>query len=329
MKKIRYIRAINEALDEEFARDDRFFLVGEEVAEGGTWGDMRKLHGKYGSKRIKSTPISESAFMGLANGAAMAGLRPVVHLMFMDFVTVCMDPLVNHIAKARYLFNGMFTLPITIITTTGAGLNAGPQHSQSLEAWFAHVPGLKVVMPSTAYDAKGLLKASLRDDNPVFYIYNKTLIAKMEEIPEEEYVVPLGKAHIKREGKDVTVVATSKMVYDALSAAEKLAAEGIGVEVVDPRTISPLDIETIVASVKKTGRLVIAHEATKFMGIGAEIAAQVAETALDYLDAPIKRLGSPFCPIPASPPLEKAYIPGEADIMASVREVMGVEAKGA
>ncbi len=212
MKEIMYVRALTEALDEEMARDDRVFLIGEDLGRNeGSFSQTRGLLAKYGEKRVKDTPISESAFMGLALGAAMAGLRPVVDVMFMDFINVCMDPLVNHIAKASYMFGGQYRIPIVIMSTVGAGLGAGPHHSQNLEAWFAHVPGLKVVMPSTHYDVKGLMKASIRDDNPVLFLYDKTIIALKGQIPEEEYLVPLGKAEVKREGNDVTVVATSKM----------------------------------------------------------------------------------------------------------------------
>jgi len=323
VKEIRYIRALTEALDEELARDESVFLIGEDLGQGGgTFTETQGLLAKHGEQRIKDTPISESAFMGLALGAAMVGLRPIVEVMFMDFINVCMDPLVNHIAKFRYMSGGQFRVPIVIISAVGAGLGAGPHHSQCLEAWFAHVPGLKVVMPSTPYDVKGLLKAAIRDDNPVLFLYDKTIIAVKGQIPEEEYLVPLGKAEVKREGKDVTVVATSKMVIEALAAAEKLAAEGVSVEVIDPRTISPMDMGTILNSVKKTGRLVIVHEAVKKFGIGAEIAATVAEEALDFLDAPIKRVGAPFVPVPISSTEEKAYMPDADNVIAAVRAVI-------
>ena len=323
MKEIRYIRALTEALDEELARDERVFIMGEDLGQGGgTFTETQGLLAKHGKNRIKDTPISESAFMGLALGAAMVGLRPVVHVMFMDFINVCMDPLVNHIAKFRYMSGGQFNVPIVIFSAIGAGLGAGPHHSQCLEAWFAHVPGLKVVMPSTPYDVKGLLKTAIRDDNPILFLYDKTIIAAKGQIPEEEYLVPLGKADVKREGNNVTVVATSKMVIEALTAAEKLAAEGISVEVIDPRTISPIDMQTILNSVKKTGRLVIVHEAVKKFGIGAEIAATVAEEALDFLDAPIQRVGAPFVPVPISPTEEKAYMPDADKVIAAIRAII-------
>jgi pyruvate dehydrogenase E1 component beta subunit len=324
MKQLRYIRAITEALEEEMARDDDVFIIGEDVGRaGGIFSATRGLYEKFGPDRVKDTPISEAAFLGLALGAAISGLRPVVEIMFIDFITVCMDQLVNQIAKFRYMFGGQYKVPMVIRTLAGGGLSAGPHHSQCLEAWFTHIPGIKVVMPSTPYDVKGLLKATIRDDNPVLFIEHKDLLRLNGDVPEEEYLIPLGKADIKRSGKDVTVVATSKMVHEALTAAEKLAEEGIELEVIDPRTLSPLDMETILTSVKKTGRLVVAHEAVKFCGFGAEIAAAIAEEAFDYLDAPIKRIGAPFTPVPFSPPLEKTYLVGSQQIIEAVKEIVG------
>jgi len=323
LKEIRYIRAITEALREEMARDDTVFVIGEDVgAGGGAFSATRGLLEEFGERRVKDAPISESGFVGLAFGAAMTGLRPVVEVMFSDFLTVCMDQIVNEIAKARYMFGGQFKVPLTIRTPAGAAGNAGPQHSQCLEAWFAHVPGLKGVMPSTIYDIKGLLKSSIRDDNPVLFIEHKGLHALKEEIPEEEYTIPLGQADIKREGSDVTVVATARMVYEAMTAAGELAADGISIEIVDPRTISPLDNETILNSVKKTGRVVIAQEAVKTGGFGSEIAAIIAEEAIDYLDAPVKRVGAPFTPMPFSKPLEEFYLPSSKDIIRAIKEII-------
>lgn len=322
MRELSYLRAITEALEEEMRRDETVFLIGEDLSNGGAFGATRGLVEKFGKERVKDTPISESAFMGLSLGAAISGLRPVVEVMFMDFITVCMDQVVNHVAKFRYMFGGQYKVPLVIRTLAGAGLAAGPHHSQSLEVWFTHIPGLKVVMPSTPYDAKGLLKASIRDDDPVLFIEHKMLLRVKGEVPEEEYLVPLGKADVKRHGKDVTVVATGKMVHEALEAASRLSREGIEVEVIDPRSLNPLDLETILESVKKTGRLVVVHEAVKFCGFGAEIAAAVAEEAIDYLDAPIKRIGAPFTPIPFSPSLEKEYLPDREDIIRTVREVV-------
>lgn len=323
MKETTYIRAINEALREEMARDPSVVLIGLDVGpSGGAFSASRGLYQEFGPKRVRDYPLSENSLIGLASGAAVTGLRPVVEIMFLDFLALAMDPLVNGAAKARAQFGAQYDkVPLTIRTPVGKG--AGADHCQSLEAWFAHVPGLKVVMPSTVYDVKGLLKASIRDNNPVLFIEHLALLRTKEEIPEEEYIIPLGKAHIKREGSDVTVVAVGRMVYDALKAADRLAAEGISVEVVDPRTISPLDKETILKSVAKTNKLVIAHEAVKTGGVGAEIAAIVAEEALDSLDAPIKRVGGAFAPISFCPPLEKAVLPSDEDIVKAVKEIAG------
>ncbi|MGO9620454.1 MAG: alpha-ketoacid dehydrogenase subunit beta [Desulfobaccales bacterium] len=321
MREIRYIRAITEALHEEMARDEDIFIIGEDVGgPGGAFSATKGLLEKYGERRVKDTPISESAIVGLAIGAAIQGLRPVAEIMFADFLTVCMDQIVNQMAKARYMFGGLYKLPVVIRTPCGGGLNAGPQHSQCLESWFAHVPGLKVVMPATPYDVKGLLKSSIRDDNPVLFLENKALYALMGEIPEEEYLVPLGKADVKRPGKDVTVVATSRMVHQALAGAKVLANEGIDVEVIDLRTINPLDKETIFNSVEKTSKLVVAHEAVKAFGIGAEIAAMVCEEMIDHLDAPVLRVGAPFVPVPFN--LENLYLPNSADVIKAVKRVM-------
>jgi len=306
------------------ARDKSVIVIGEDVgSSGGTFSATRGLLEEFGRQRVIDTPISESSFTGLALGAATTGLRPVVEIMFMDFLTTCMDPIVNQIAKARYMFGEQFKVPLTIRTPAGGGLSAGPQHSQCLEAWFAHVPGIKVVMPSTIYDVKGLLKSSIRDDNPVLFIEHKGLHSLKGNIPEEEYTIPLGQADVKREGSDVTIVATARMVFEAMTAADKLAADGISVEIVDPLTISPLDKETILNSVKKTNKVVVVHEAVKTMGIGAEIAAIIADEAFDYLDAPIKRVGAPFVPVPFSKPLEKSYLPSSDSIVAAVKEIVG------
>lgn len=323
MREISYVRAIGEALREEMQRDPNIFLAGEDIGpSGGTFGMTRGLHKEFGDARVKDTPISEAAIVGLAVGAAAAGARPVVEIMFDDFITIAMDQIVNQAAKMRYMFGGKLRLPITIRTMCGAGLNAGPQHSQSLESWFVHVPGLKVVMPSTPYDVKGLLKAAIRDDNPVIFLENKALHGTRQAVPDEDYVIPLGKAEIKREGRDVTVVAISQMVPKAIAAANQLAAEGIEVEVVDPRTLSPLDKETILASVRKTGRLVVVHEAVGPCGFGAEIAAIVADEAFSSLRAPVKRVTAPFTPVPFSKPLEAFYLPNAERIAQAVKGVL-------
>jgi len=321
MKETRYVRAITEALSEEMARDENVFVIGEDVGgPGGAFSATKGLLETFGERRVRDTPISESAIVGLAIGAAAQGLRPVAEIMFMDFLTVCMDQIVNQMAKMRYMFGGIYKLPVVIRAPCGGGLNAGPQHSQCLESWFAHVPGLKVVMPATPYDVKGLLKASIRDDNPILFIENKALYALKGEIPEEEYLVPIGKADVKRAGKDATVVATSRMVHQSLEAAKVLSNEGIDVEVIDLRTINPLDKETIFKSVEKTSKLVIAHEAVKAFGIGAEIAAMVCEEMIDCLDAPVLRVGAPFVPVPFN--VEKLYLPNSEDVVKAVKKVM-------
>jgi pyruvate dehydrogenase E1 component beta subunit len=321
VKEVRYIKAINEALHEEMARDESVFIIGEDVgAPGGAFGGTRGLLQAFGERRVKDTPISESAIMGLALGAAMKGLRPVVEIMFADFLPVCMDQIVNQIAKTRFMFGGQFTAPLVIRAPGGAGLNAGPQHSQSLEAWFAHVPGLKVVMPATPMDAKGMLKSAIRDDDPVLFLEHKALYAMSGQVPEDEFLVPIGKADIRRTGGDVTIVTASRMVQPSLDAAETLAQQGTQAEVIDLRSLTPLDKDAIFTSVEKTSRLVIAHEAVKSFGIGAEIAAMVSEEMIDVLDAPVVRVGAPFSPVPFSH--EGDYLPNAADIVRAVEKVM-------
>ncbi len=324
MATMTFADALNDAHRIEMRRDPNVFVVGEDVGiYGGIFGVTKGLLEEFGEMRVRDTPITESAFVGCAVGAAAAGLRPVAELMFVDFIGVCLDQIYNQGAKMRYMFGGKARIPLVLRASCGAGIGAAAQHSQCLEAWFMHVPGLKVVMPSTPADAKGLLISAIRDDNPVVFLEHKLLYATEGEVPEGECTVPLGKADVKRKGEDVTVVATAAMVPKALAAAETLAAEGIGVEVVDPRTLLPLDEETILASVKKTHRLVVVHEAVKFAGPGGEIAAMVAEKAFDYLDAPILRVAAPFSPVPFSPPLEQAFIPSEERIAQAVREVVG------
>jgi pyruvate/2-oxoglutarate/acetoin dehydrogenase E1 component len=323
MSTMMMLQAVNNALKLAMEEDPDVLLLGEDVAEGGAFMASQGLVEQFGEKRIVSTPITESAIIGAAIGAALAGLRPVAELMFVDFIGVCLDQLFNQAAKMRYMFGGKAKVPIVLRTTCGAGFNAGAQHSQSLEAWFMHIPGLKVVMPSTPYDAKGLLISSIRDDNPVVFIEHKALYFEaIGEVPDEIYTIPIGEADIKREGQDITIVATGKMVIHALSAAEKLSAEGISAEVLDPRSLSPLDEDAILESVRKTHRLVIAHEEVKFAGSGAEIAALVAEKAIDYIDSPIIRVGAPFTPVPFSPVLESEFIPGEEDIIQAVKTAM-------
>lgn len=319
-----YIGAINEAFTQLMREDPNIFLAGEDVAGyGGVFGHARGLLDEFGPKRVVDTPISENAIMGLGLGSAATGLRPIVDIMFMDFIGVCMDGIVNQVAKMKYMFGGKATIPLTIHTMSGGGRQSAAQHSQSLEAWFCHVPGLKVVMPSGPYEAKGLLVSAVRDDNPVIVCNVKTLLGARAAVPDELYEIPLGQAHVVRPGDGFTVVATGRMVSEALLAAEALSGEGIDVEVVDPRTLQPLDTETIVGSVRKTHKAVVAHEAVRFGGIGAEIAAQIQEEAFDYLDAPVGRVGAPFTPVPFSPPLEEAYMPTSVTIADEVRRILG------
>lgn len=324
MREVKYWQAINEALTEEMARDERVILVGEDVAlPGGPFSASRGLLEKFGPWRVKDTPISEAAIAGLGVGAALAGLRPVVEIMFMDFLGLAMDQIVNQAAKVSYMSGGRQRLPLTIRTMCGSGRNNGPQHSQNLEAWFAHVPGLKVVWASTAADAKGLLKAAIRDDNPVLVIESLALWTSKDSLEEGEQLAPIGKAVVRRNGTDATLVTAGAMVPRAMAAATQLAGEGIEVEVIDLRTLSPIDHATVLASVARTHRLVIAHDAVKPFGYGAEIAATVAEEALHELDAPIQRVAAPWAPVPFSPALESAYYPQAPQIEAALRSVVG------
>jgi pyruvate/2-oxoglutarate/acetoin dehydrogenase E1 component len=324
MPKLTYRDALREALREEMRKDSSVFLLGEDIGRywGGAFKVTEGLAEEFGDERVRDTPISESAIIGTAVGAAITGMRPVAEIMFGDLTALAMDQIANQAAKIRYMFGGQAKCPLVIRTPFGAGVNIASHHSQSLEAWFMHVPGLFVAMPSTPYDAKGLLKTALQGSNPVFFCEHKLLYPVEDEIPEAEYTIPFGKADIKREGSDVTIVATSYMVHKALEAAEILDEEGISTEVVDPRTLTPLDDQMIIRSVRKTGRIVIVSEDCKTGGVGAEIAALVAQQALDYLDAPIKRLAEPDTPIPFSPPLEQYVIPSEKCIIKVVKEVM-------
>lgn len=317
-----YMQALNDALREEMERDPNVLVFGEDVGQfGGCFGVTKGLYEQFGERRVRDTPITESAIIGAATGAAAAGLRPVCELMFVDFIGVCMDQLFNQAAKMRYMFGGKTTIPMVLRAPQGAGIGAAAQHSQSLEAWFMHIPGLKVVLPATPADAYGLLLTAIRDDNPVVFLEHKMLYGVEGEVPDDAGPIPFGQANVCREGTDVTIVAFSKLVYSALEAAETLAGKGISVEVIDPRTVTPLDMDTILTSVKKTHSLVVAHEAVKIGGVGAEIAAQVAEAAIDYLDAPIMRVGAPFTPVPFSPPLEAAFTPGAEEIIAAVQQI--------
>jgi len=324
VRKITYREALREALKEEMQRDSTVFLLGEDIGKywGGAFKVTEGLAEEFGDERVRDTPISESAIIGTAVGAAITGMRPVAEIMFGDLTALAMDQIANQAAKIRYMFGGQASCPLVIRTPFGAGVNIASHHSQSLEAWFIHVPGLYVAVPSTPYDAKGLLKTAIRGNNPVFFCEHKLLYPIEDEVPEEEYTIPFGVADVKREGADVTIVATLYMVHKALNAAKQLEKEGIDAEVVDPRTLTPLDKEAVIRSVKKTGRLVIVSEDCKTAGVSAEIAAMVAEEAIDYLDASIKRVAEPDTPIPFSPPLEQYVIPDEKAIMKAVKKVV-------
>lgn len=319
MREITYAQAINEALAYNLEKDPRVFLMGEDIGRyGGIFQVTAGLLDKFGSERVIDTPISEAAFVGGAVGAAMTGMRPIVEIMFIDFTTVAMDMIVNQMAKIHYMFGGRGKVPMVLRTNIGAGRGAAAQHSQSFHSFFMHIPGLIVVTPSTPYDAKGLLNTSIQDENPVVFVEHKKLYITKGDVPEGHYTIPFGKADVKREGKDMTIIATHAMVARSLSVAEEFSKEGIEIEVIDPRTLRPLDKGTILESVKKTGRLIVADEGTVTCGVGAEISASVAEEAIEYLQAPILRIGSPDTPVPFSPPLEKIYIPDEDDVREAV-----------
>jgi len=323
MRKINYRQALNEALREEMLRDERVFIMGEDVGiYGGAYGVTRGLYDEFGPERVRDTPISEAAIAGAAAGAAMTGMRPVAEIMYIDFITLAMDQIVNIAAKNRYMFGGKSIVPAVYRTQGGAGRGIAAHHSGSLEAWFIHSPGIFVVMPSTPFDAKGLLKTCIRDNNPILFIEHKMLYNVEGEVPDVEYTVPLGVADIKRVGTDVTIIAYSRMVHTALEAAEELAKEGIEAEVIDPRTLKPLDINTIINSVKKTHRAIVVHEACKTCGFGAEIASLVMEEAFDYLDAPVIRVAGADVPIPMSPVLETEVIPSKEKIIDAVKKII-------
>lgn len=324
MREVTVRDALREALREEMQRDKTVFLLGEDIGRywGGAFGITKGLAEEFGDERVRDTPISENAVIGVGIGAAITGMRPVAEIMFGDLSALAMDQICNQAAKIRYMFGGQATVPLVVRTPFGAGVNIASHHSQSLEAWFMHTPGLYVAVPSTPYDAKGLLKTAIRGNDPVFFVEHKLLYPVKGMIPEDDYVVPFGMADVKREGSDVTIVATLFMVHKALAAAEQLREEGISVEVVDPRTLTPLDRPAIVKSVKKTGRLVVVSEDCRTAGVSAEIVAVVAEEALDYLDAPIKRVAEPDTPIPFSPALEKSVIPDERSIVKAVKEIV-------
>lgn len=324
MREITYAEAIREALRQEMRADQRVFLIGEDLGVyGGAFGVTDGLLQEFGAERVIDTPISELAIAGAAAGAALTGMRPVAEIMFMDFTTLASEQLVNQAAKIRFMFGGKATVPMVLRTPAGSGTGAAAQHSQSLEAWFVHVPGLKVVMPSTPFDVKGLLIGSIRDNNPVVFVEHKLLYKTKGHVPEEPYSLPLGQSEIKRKGKDLTIVATSIMVKRSLEAAESLAEENIEVEIVDPRTLKPLDLEPMIKSTKKTGRVMIVHEACKTGGVGAEISARLGESeAFNYLEAPLVRLAGRDMPIPYNRTLEHHTVPQVEDIVATARQIV-------
>jgi pyruvate/2-oxoglutarate/acetoin dehydrogenase E1 component len=323
LPEVTYVESLRRTLREEMERDPSLTLIGEDIGRyGGIFGVTKGLLEEFGPHRVRSTPISESAIIGSALGAAMTGIRTVAEIMYVDFTTCAMDQIVNQVAKMRYMSGGKAKIPLVIRTQGGGGRGNAAQHSQSLEALFLHIPGLKIVMPSTPYDARGLLKTAIRDDNPVLFIEHKLLYATKGSIPDGEYFIPFGQADLKRRGKDVTVMAVSYMVTKALKAAELLAKEGIELEVIDLRTLVPFDLETSLQSIRKTNRAIIVHEGCRRGGIGAEVASTITEQAFDYLDAPIERVGSLDVPIPYSEPLENAVIPGEEKIISAVKKVL-------
>lgn len=322
-RRITYRQAINEAFHQEMARDERVIMIGEDIGQiGGIFGLTPGLRDRFGAERVRDTPISEGVIGGAAVGAALSGLRPVVEIQLFDFVTHMMDAIVNQAAKARFMLGGAARVPVVFRGPQGAGIRLAAQHCQSLEAWFAHVPGLEVYAPSSAYDAKGLMAAAIRSDNPVVFLEHKLLYLGGEEaVPEADYAIAPGRARIVREGCDVTVIATLAMVDRAVQAAGRLEKDGISVEIIDPRTISPFDIETVVASIRKTNRAVVVHEAVTFGGFGGEIAAQIMEQAFDWLDAPVRRVGAPMMPVPYNDRLEREYMPSAATIAQAIKEV--------
>ena len=318
----RFVDALREGIAEEMRADPRVMILGEDVAVGGAFGVTQGLVDEFGPGRVINTPISEDTIMGIAVGAAVAGKRPIVEIMFVDFITLAMNQLVNHAAKVHFMSGGQLAVPMVIRVQQGAQGGWGSQHSQSLEAWFAHVPGLKVVAPGSAADANRLIRASIRDDSPVVFIEHRGLYFRHDPDGLEPGESVLGKAHIVREGSDITLVSYSRMLTECLEAAEDLAGKGISVEVIDLRSLVPLDIDTVIESVRKTNRLAVAHEAVVQGGLGAEIAARVQEMAMDYLDAPVLRIGAPYTPPPASPKLERAFVPDRAGIAARLHRML-------
>jgi acetoin:2,6-dichlorophenolindophenol oxidoreductase subunit beta len=323
MAELSYREAVRDALSTAMRRDDDVFVMGEDIAEmGGSMGVTQGMLDEFGPERVRNTPISEMALVGAGIGAAMQGMRPVVEVMYEDFLTLACEQIVNQAAKHRYMSGGQLKVPLTVRTQGGAGWSPGAQHAQQLEAWFVHIPGLKVMFASTPTDVRGLLYTAIYDDNPVVFFEHRTLYGIKEEVPDELEGIPLGQGRVHREGSDVTVVATGRLVHESLRAAEEAESDGISVEVWDPRTLQPLDVDGLVASVKKTNRVVVAHEAITRMGFGAEIAAVVGEQAFDWLDAPVERVGAKFAPLPFAPVMEEYVVPHAADVLAAVRRTV-------
>ena len=326
MAELSYREAVRDAMSTAMRRDDDVFIMGEDIAEmGGSMGVTQGMLEEFGPERVRNTPISEMAIVGAGIGAAIAGMRPIVEIMYQDFTTLAMEQIVSQAAKHRYMSGGQIKVPITIRTQGGAGWSPGAQHAQQLEAWFVHVPGLKVVFPSTPEDVRGLLWSSIYEDNPIVLFEHRTLYGIKGEVPDEIEPIEIGKARLHREGEDVTVVATGRLVHESLKAAEQAAEEGISVEVFDPRTLQPLDEDALIASVQKTNRAVVAHEAVTRMGWGAEVAAVVQEKAFDYLDAPVARVGAKFTPIPFAPVMEEWVVPHAKDVLAAIKKTVGKE----
>lgn len=317
--EITFVEAIRSTLARAMRQDERVIVLGEDVAEGGPYLATAGLAEEFGRERVRNTPISEGTVCGVAVGAAQSGLRPVVEIMFIDFITLALDQLANQAAKAHFMSGGQLSVPLVLRTQGGSGQRNGAQHSQSLEAWITHVPGLKVVMPSGAADAAGLLQTAIADPNPVVFVENKALYFRRQPVSDPPEAVPIGRARTVRAGRHVTIVALSRMLDDALGAADRLAEDGVEAEVIDPRTLVPLDLETLAQSVRRTGRVVVAHEAVTAGGFGAELAAQLQAAAFDYLEAPIQRVGAPYTPVPVSPPLEDAYRPTAERIQHAAR----------
>jgi len=326
MLELSYREAVRDAMSTAMRRDDDVFIMGEDIAEmGGSMGVTQGMLEEFGPERVRNTPISEMAIVGAGIGAAIAGMRPIVEIMYQDFTTLAMEQIVSQAAKHRYMSGGQIKVPLTIRTQGGAGWSPGAQHAQQLEAWFVHVPGLKVVFPSTPEDVRGLLWSSIYDDNPIIVFEHRTLYGIKGEVPDEIEPIEIGKARIHREGEDVTVIATGRLVHESLKAADQAEEEGISVEVFDPRTLQPLDEDALIASVQKTNRAVVAHEAVTRMGWGAEVAAVIQEKAFDYLDAPVARVGAKFTPLPFAPVMEEWVVPHAKDVLAAIKQTVGKE----